>query len=68
MAIAARHPATRVEGVEVAAANVEIARRLNRLPNVAFREGLAEEVHQYFPAASFDRVTSSLMLHHLTTP
>ena len=48
MAIAARHPGARVEGVEVAAANVAIARRLNRFSNVAFREGLAEEVHQHF--------------------
>ena len=48
-----------------AAANVEIARRLNRLPNVAFREGLAEEVHQYFPPASFDLAYSFAVLEHV---
>src|SRR5262245_24055474 len=65
MAIAARHPATRVEGVEVAAANVAIARRLNRFPNVAFREGLAEEVHQHFPPGSFDLAYSFAVLEHV---
>jgi SAM-dependent methyltransferase len=65
MAIAARHPRTRVEGVEVAAANVAIARRLNRFPNVAFREGLAEEVHQQFPAGSFDLAYSFAVLEHV---
>jgi SAM-dependent methyltransferase len=65
MAIASRHPGTRVEGVEVAAANVAIARRLNRFSNVAFREGLAEEVHQHFPPASFDLAYSFAVLEHV---
>jgi SAM-dependent methyltransferase len=65
MAIAARHPELRVEGVEVAAANVEIARKLNRLPNVAFREGLAEEVHQLFGTGSFDLAYSFAVLEHV---
>src|SRR5437016_5014963 len=65
MAVAARHPATRVEGVEVAAANVALARKLNRFPNVAFREGLAEEVHTLFPAASFDLAYSFAVLEHV---
>ena len=65
MAVAARYPATRVEGVEVAATNVVIARRLNRFPNVTFREGLAEEVHTLFPAASFDLAYSFAVLEHV---
>jgi len=65
MAVAARHPATRVEGVEVAAANVAIARKLNRFSNVAFREGLAEEVHTLFPPASFDLAYSFAVLEHV---
>jgi SAM-dependent methyltransferase len=65
MAVAARHPATRVEGVEVAAANVAIAHKLNRFPNVAFREGLAEEVHTLFPVASFDLAYSFAVLEHV---
>ena len=65
MAVAARYPATRVEGVEVAAANVAIARKLNRFANVAFREGLAEEVHTLFPAGSFDLAYSFAVLEHV---
>jgi 2-polyprenyl-3-methyl-5-hydroxy-6-metoxy-1,4-benzoquinol methylase len=65
MAVAARHPAARVEGVEVAAANVQIARTLNRYPNVAFREGLAEEVHTLFGAGSFDLAYSFAVLEHV---
>jgi SAM-dependent methyltransferase len=65
MAIAARHPAIRVEGVEAAAANVEIARMLNRFANAGFHEGLAEEVHQLFPAGSFDLAYSFAVLEHV---
>jgi SAM-dependent methyltransferase len=65
MAVASRYPAARVEGVEVAAANVAIARKLNRFPNVAFREGLAEEVHRLFPVASFDLAYSFAVLEHV---
>jgi SAM-dependent methyltransferase len=65
MAIAARHPELHVEGVEVAAANVEIARKLNRFPNVAFREGLAEEVHQLFGSGTFDLAYSFAVLEHV---
>ena len=65
MAVAARHPAARVEGVEVAAANVAIARKLNRFPNVTFREGLAEEVHTLYPVASFDLAYSFAVLEHV---
>ena len=65
MAVAARYPAARVEGVEVAASNVAIARKLNRYPNVAFREGLAEEVHTLFPAGAFDLAYSFAVLEHV---
>ena len=65
MAVAARHPSVRVEGVEVAAANVELARRLNRFANAAFREGLAEEVDRLFPAGSFDLAYSFAVLEHV---
>jgi SAM-dependent methyltransferase len=65
MAVAARHPGTTVEGIEVAAANVAIARKLNRFPNVVFREGLAEEVHTLFGAGSFDLAYSFAVLEHV---
>lgn len=65
MAVAARYPAARVEGVEVAAANVAIARKLNRFANAGFREGLAEEVHTLFPAGSFDLAYSFAVLEHV---
>jgi SAM-dependent methyltransferase len=65
MAVAARHPSVRVDGVEVAAANVELARRLNRFPNAGFREGLAEEVHRLFPAGTFDLAYSFAVLEHV---
>jgi SAM-dependent methyltransferase len=65
MAIAARHPKVRVEGVEVAASNVRIAQKLNRFSNASFREGLAEEVHTMFPAGSFDLAYSFAVLEHV---
>ena len=65
MAVAARHPSVRVEGVEVAAANVELARRLNRFANAGFRESLAEEVDRLFPAGSFDLAYSFAVLEHV---
>jgi SAM-dependent methyltransferase len=65
MAVGARYPSARVEGVEVAAANVALACKLNRFANVGFREGLAEEVHTLFPAGSFDLVYSFAVLEHV---
>jgi SAM-dependent methyltransferase len=65
MAIAARHPASRVEGVEASPANVRLARQLNRYANAGFRQGLAEEVHVAFPADSFDLVYSFAVLEHV---
>jgi SAM-dependent methyltransferase len=65
LAVGARHPAVRVEAVEASATNVRTARRLNRFPNVAFRQGLLEEVHLLFPPASFDLVYSFAVLEHV---
>jgi SAM-dependent methyltransferase len=65
MALASRHPDTQVDGVEVSATNVRIAHRLNRFANARFRQGLAEEVHQAFPGASFDLVYSFAVLEHV---
>ena len=65
LAVGARHPAIRVEGVEASSTNVRIARRLNRFRNVAFRHGLLEEAHLLFPTASFDLVYSFAVLEHV---
>jgi SAM-dependent methyltransferase len=65
MALAARYPDLEVEGVEVSATNVKIARRLNRFRNARFRQGLAEEVHLAFPRESFDLVYSFAVLEHV---
>jgi SAM-dependent methyltransferase len=65
MALAARHPELRVEGVEVSATNAKIARQLSRFANVGFRQGLAEEVQLYFPAGSFDLAYSFAVLEHV---
>ena len=65
MALGSRYPDMRVEGVEVSAVNVKIARQLNRFPNVGFREGLAEEAHLLFEPGSFDLVCSFAVLEHV---
>jgi len=65
MALGARHPELSVEGVEVSATNTQLAKMLNRFPNVGFRQGLAEEVHLCFPPASFDLVYSLAVLEHV---
>ncbi len=65
MAVAARHPTARVEGVEASTVNVRLARQLNRYPNAGFRQGLAEEVHLAFPPASFDLAYSFAVLEHV---
>ncbi len=65
MALGARHPELTVAGVEVSATNTKLARQLNRFTNVSFRQGLAEEVHLYFPPASFDLVYSFAVLEHV---
>jgi SAM-dependent methyltransferase len=65
MALAARYPDMEVDGVEVSATNVKIARQLNRFPNTRFRQGLAEEVHLAFPSGAFDLVYSFAVLEHV---
>ena len=65
MALGARHPELRVEGVEVSPTNAKIARQLNRFANVGFRPGLAEEVHLYFSTGLFDLAYSFAVLEHV---
>jgi SAM-dependent methyltransferase len=65
MTVAARHPTTRVEGVEASAVNVRLARQLNRYDNAGFRQGLAEEVHLAFAPGSFDLAYSFAVLEHV---
>jgi SAM-dependent methyltransferase len=65
MALCARHPELTVDGVEVSFTNVRIARQLNRWDRASFRQGLAEEVHEYFEAARFDLAYSFAVLEHV---
>jgi SAM-dependent methyltransferase len=65
MALCARHPELTVDGVEVSFTNVRIARQLNRWQRASFRQGLAEEVHEYFEAARFDLAYSFAVLEHV---
>jgi SAM-dependent methyltransferase len=65
LALGARHPEVRVEGVEISRTNTKLARQLNRFANVGFRQGLAEEVHLHFPAGSFDLAYSFAVLEHV---
>ncbi len=65
MALGGRHPDVHVQGVEISATNTKIARQLNRFRNVAFCQGLAEEVHRHFPPASFDLAYSFAVLEHV---
>jgi SAM-dependent methyltransferase len=65
MALCARHPELSVDGVEVSFTNVRIARQLNRWKSATFRQGLAEEVHEYFEAGRFDLAYSFAVLEHV---
>jgi SAM-dependent methyltransferase len=65
MALCARHPELSVDGVEVSSTNVKIARRLNRWRSATFRQGLAEEVHEYFESGRFDLAYSFAVLEHV---
>jgi SAM-dependent methyltransferase len=65
MALCARHPELTVDGVEVSSTNVKIARRLNRWRSATFRQGLAEEVHEYFEPGRFDLAYSFAVLEHV---
>jgi SAM-dependent methyltransferase len=65
MALCARHPELTVDGVEVSFTNVRIARQLNRWTRTSFRQGLAEEVHEYFEPGRFDLAYSFAVLEHV---
>jgi len=65
MALCARHPVLEVDGVEVSFTNVRIARQLNRWKTASFRQGLAEEVHEYFEPGRFDLAYSFAVLEHV---
>jgi SAM-dependent methyltransferase len=65
MALCARHPELSVDGVEVSFTNVRIARQLNRWKTASFRQGLAEEVHEYFQPGRFDLAYSFAVLEHV---
>jgi len=65
MALCARHPELTVDGVEVSHTNVRIARQLNRWKAASFRQGLAEEAHEYFAAGRFDLAYSFAVLEHV---
>jgi len=65
MALCARHPELSVDGVEVSFTNVKIAKQLNRWTTATFRQGLAEEVHEYFEPGRFDLAYSFAVLEHV---
>ena len=65
MALCARHPELSVDGVEVSFTNVKIAKHLNRWASATFRQGLAEEVHEYFEPGRFDLAYSFAVLEHV---
>ncbi len=65
MALCARHPELTVDGVEVSFTNVRIAWQLNRWKRASFRQGLAEEVHEYFEPGRFDLAYSFAVLEHV---
>ncbi|HET8576328.1 MAG TPA: class I SAM-dependent methyltransferase [Methylomirabilota bacterium] len=65
LTLASRHPRLSVEGLDVSATNVRIARRLNRFPNCAFHEGLIEEADRHFAPDSFDLVYAFGVLEHV---
>lgn len=65
LTLGARHPEMVVEGLEVSATNVRIARSLNRFRNVGFHHGLIEEADRHFQIESFDLVYSFGVLEHV---
>lgn len=65
LALGARHPRIQVVGLDVSATNVRLAQKLNRFPNVTFRQGLAEEAHLLFEPDSFDLAYSFAVLEHV---
>ncbi len=65
LTLGARHPHTLVDGVEVSATNVGIARGLNRFPNVTFHHGLIEELDRWSPPGAFDLAYAFAVLEHV---
>ena len=63
--LAARHPEVSVEGLEVSATNVGLARRINRFPNATFRRGLIEDACRMFEPDMFDLVWAFGVLEHV---
>jgi len=63
--LAARNPGVRVEGIEVSATNVAIARRINRFPNAKFHQGLIEDAGRIFGLEQFDVVWAFSVLEHV---
>ena len=63
--LAARNPGLRVEGIEVSATNVALARRINRFPNSKFRQGLIEDAGRIFGLERFDVVWAFSVLEHV---
>ena len=66
--LAAAAPGAAVVGVDVDPRILARARDKAARAGAAVEWVLGSALDLPFPAASFDRVTSSLMLHHLTTP
>ncbi len=65
LTLGARHPAIRVEGIEISTTNWRIARKLNRFPNVAFHHGFLEEAARVFAPRTFDLAYSFAVLEHV---
>ena len=65
LTVGARYPHVRVDGVEVSATNVGIARGLNRFPNVIFHHGLIEEIDGWSPPGAFDLAYAFAVLEHV---
>jgi len=66
--LAAAEPGASVVGLDVDPRILEVARAKAARAGVAVEWTLGSAADLPFPSSSFDRVTSSLMLHHLTTP
>ena len=65
LTLGAAHPAMSVDGLDVSATNVRMARRLNRFPNVTFHEGLIEEAGDHFSYDAFDLVYAFSVLEQV---
>ena len=63
--LAARNPGVRVDGIEVSATNVAIARSINRFPNGFFHQGLIEDAVGVFGPAQFDVAWAFSVLEHV---